>query len=199
MSPYGILTATTMKRFLVSTTIFFQLIGLCAAGFSRSDITSLVDQENASTIRTCGGLMNVVYENTVDSMRTLAEIAGLVKHPVKPQKAPTKPQRDDASMPAIVMQSPKTASDMRSGHFFVAQPLTIAHSAVADTGQSVFRCMLLLFTGFFLSLYRRKLCRVQAVNGINHPWNFFAMSIFRPDLCLSQIGIFLLKGPNVPK
>jgi hypothetical protein len=162
-----------MKRFLATTIIFFQLIGLSAVGFSRADMASLVGNENASTVRTCGGLMNVVYENTVDSMRTLAEIAGLVHNPVKPQKAPAKPTRDDASTPAIIMQVPKTVSDMRSGHLFVSQPLTTFLPVVTDTGQCVFRCMLLLFTGFFLSLYRRKLSHVQAVNGINHPWVFF--------------------------
>ena len=169
-----------MKRYLVSTLIFFQLAGLSAAGFTRAEISSLVSEDNTATVRTCSGLINVVFANTVDSMRTLAEIAGLVQHPVKPQKAPAKPIRDDASTPAIIMQAPKTISGLRSGLILFVQPVIAHVPPLIDTGQSVFRCLLLLFTGIFLSLYRRKLSHVQAVNGINHPWAFFAMVFYSP-------------------
>jgi len=170
-----------MKKLLVFFIVFFQLFGLCAVGLARADFQSLVSDENSKSVRTCGGLMNVVYENTVDSMRNLAEIAGLVKHPIKHDKAPTKPQRDDASTtPAIIMQAPKTVSATRLGLMFFAQPVIERLPATVDTGQCVFRCMLLLFTGFYLSLYRRKLSKIQAVNGINHTRVFFPAVFYLP-------------------
>jgi len=115
----------------------------------------------------CAGLVNIAIVNTVDSLRALAEVSGLVKTTHK-KETPRKEERKQEA-PATLSNLTKLTIDFKNNS---NQPLTAFNGIAQKTinYSSILSVVLswLFLSGIFLSLYRMKINYIKVKDAIDH-------------------------------
>ena len=134
---------------------------------------SMASQENRTVcapvvqVFSCAGLVNIAIVNTVDSLRALAEISGLIKTTHKKEAPKKEAQKQDT--PATLSNLTKLTIDFKNNS---NQPASVFNGIAQKTinYSSILSVVLswLFLSGVFLSLYRMKINYVKVKDAIDH-------------------------------
>ena len=138
-----------------------------------------------------GGLFTVVLDSTVQSMRKIAELAGLVQSTQKPLSQPQKQKESSQSPLGLTpVQNQFNQSVKTTGKFLHSFAPLATHSVSMNVLYTNKLILFIILSSIFMLLYRLKVYYTQALMSIDRKISLLLCKL-NPDLRISNQGFFL--------